>query len=239
MASRAEEPQWTGRQKFHKNMTREICSSSCMQVWFLRKQISISEFRRTIYNPGLAEMNEFSWFPPANRASSVMGADDVSESPDHSGFRDFSLGDENVLREAFLSALLWFTHNHQRQGLWKRPNQPRYTTSRYGWSSRSYRNKDKARGRSRRVPRWRSIPSSCLPPLLSFLPPPVASLPFLLSHIDFFPLFHFFSFDSAGLVADDSFFPSVSDWYHSHKTFPLFVAAMWHSPSFPSIFPSK
>lgn len=72
MASRAEEPQWTGRQKFHKNMTREICSSSCMQVWFLRKQISISEFRRTIYNPGLAEINEFSWFPPANRASSVM-----------------------------------------------------------------------------------------------------------------------------------------------------------------------
>ncbi|KAI3666431.1 hypothetical protein L1987_89050 [Smallanthus sonchifolius] len=45
------------------------------------KQISISEFRRTIYNPGLAEMNELSWFPPANRASSVMessGADDVS-----------------------------------------------------------------------------------------------------------------------------------------------------------------
>lgn len=80
-----------------------------MQVWFLRKQISISEFRRTIYNPGLAEINELSWFPPANRASSVMGADDVSESPDHSGFRDFSLGfngDENVLREAFLSALL-------------------------------------------------------------------------------------------------------------------------------------
>lgn len=80
-----------------------------MQVWFLRKQISISEFRRTIYNPGLAEINEFSWFPAANRASSVMGADDVSESPDHSGFRDLSLGfngDENFLREAFLSALL-------------------------------------------------------------------------------------------------------------------------------------
>lgn len=75
--------------------------------------------------------------------------------------------------------------------------------------------------------------------LFSFLPPPVASLPFLLSHIDFFPLFHFFSFDSAVLVADDSFFPSVSDWYHSHKTFPLFVAAMWHSPSFPYLFPSK
>ena len=82
----------------------------------------------------------------------------MSESPDHSGFRDFSLGfndDENVLREAFLSALLWFTHNHQRQGLRKRPNQPRCITSRYGWSSRSYRKKDKARGRSRRVPRRR------------------------------------------------------------------------------------
>jgi hypothetical protein len=79
-----------------------------MQVWFLRKQISISEFRRTIYNPGLAEMNEFSWFPGEQR-NGVPGADDVSESPDHSGFRDFSLGfhgDENVLREAFLSALL-------------------------------------------------------------------------------------------------------------------------------------
>lgn len=36
------------------------------------EKISISEFRRTIYNPGLAEINEFSWFPPANRASSVM-----------------------------------------------------------------------------------------------------------------------------------------------------------------------
>lgn len=82
----------------------------------------------------------------------------MSESPDHSGFRDFSLGfndDENVLREAFLSALLWFTHNHQRQGLRKRPNQPRCITSGYGWSSRSYRKKDKARGRSRRVPRRR------------------------------------------------------------------------------------
>lgn len=32
-------------------------------------------------------------------------------------------------------ALLWFTHNHQRQGLRKRPNQPRYITNRYGWSS--------------------------------------------------------------------------------------------------------
>lgn len=83
------------------------------------------------------------------------------------------------------------------------------------------------------------ITFTCLPPLWSFLPPPVASLPFLLSHIDFFVLFHFFSFDSAVLLADDSFFPSVSDWYHSHKTFLLFVAAMWHSPSFPSIFPSK
>lgn len=72
MASRAEEPQWTGRQKFHKNMTRDICSSSCMQVWFLRKQISISKFRRTIYNPGLAEINELPRLPPANRASSVM-----------------------------------------------------------------------------------------------------------------------------------------------------------------------
>lgn len=82
----------------------------------------------------------------------------MSESPDHSGFRDFSLGfngDENVLREAFPSALLWFTHNHQRQGLRKRPNQPRCITSRYGWSSRSYRKKDKARGGSRRVPRRR------------------------------------------------------------------------------------
>lgn len=80
----------------------------------------------------------------------------MSENPDHSYFRDFSLGfngDENVLREAFLSALLWFTHNHQRQGLRKRPNQPRYITNRYGWSSRSYRNKEKARGRSKRVPR--------------------------------------------------------------------------------------
>jgi hypothetical protein len=36
------------------------------------EKISTSEFRRTIYNPGLAEINEFSWFPPANRASSVM-----------------------------------------------------------------------------------------------------------------------------------------------------------------------
>ncbi len=36
------------------------------------EKISISEFRRTIYNPGLAEINELSWFPPANRASSVM-----------------------------------------------------------------------------------------------------------------------------------------------------------------------
>ncbi|KAI3669411.1 hypothetical protein L6452_40646 [Arctium lappa] len=36
------------------------------------EKISISEFRRTIYNPGLAEINEFSRFPPANRASSVM-----------------------------------------------------------------------------------------------------------------------------------------------------------------------
>lgn len=40
------------------------------------------------------------------------GTDDVSESPDHSGFRDFSLDfndDENILQEAFLSSLLWFT----------------------------------------------------------------------------------------------------------------------------------
>ncbi|KAI3682444.1 hypothetical protein L1987_82426 [Smallanthus sonchifolius] len=48
-------------------------------------------------------------FPRGEQRNGVPGADDVSESPDHSGFRDFSLGlngDENVLREAFLSALL-------------------------------------------------------------------------------------------------------------------------------------
>ncbi|KAI3670754.1 hypothetical protein L2E82_53744 [Cichorium intybus] len=58
-------------------------------VWFLRKQISISEFRRTIYNPGLAEINEFSWFPPANRASSVM------ESPGRTTGKDYGRGQTN------------------------------------------------------------------------------------------------------------------------------------------------
>jgi hypothetical protein len=82
------------------------------------------------------------------------------------------------------------------------------------------------------------ITFTCLPSLFFFFSPPVASLPFLLYHIDFFLLFHFFSFDPAVLLADDSFFPSVSDWYHSHNTFLLFVAAMWHSLSFPYPFPS-
>jgi hypothetical protein len=58
MASRAEEPEFMGRQKFHKNMTKDICSSSCMQVWLLIKSISFSYFRRTIYNPDLAEIYE-------------------------------------------------------------------------------------------------------------------------------------------------------------------------------------
>ena len=47
-----------------------------------------------------------------------------------------------------------FSYNHQWQELQNRPNQPRqYTTSIYATSSRSYRNKEKARGRFRCVPR--------------------------------------------------------------------------------------
>ncbi|KAI3729906.1 hypothetical protein L6452_18578 [Arctium lappa] len=53
------------------------------------EKISISEFRRTIYNPGLAKINEFSWFPPANRASSVM------ESPGRTTGKDYGRGQTN------------------------------------------------------------------------------------------------------------------------------------------------
>ncbi|KAL2493845.1 hypothetical protein Fot_37602 [Forsythia ovata] len=70
-------------------MTRDICSSSCMQVWFLRKQLSISEFRRTIYNPGLAEINELPRLPPTNRASSIM------ESPGRTTGKGYGRGQTN------------------------------------------------------------------------------------------------------------------------------------------------
>ncbi|KAI3667059.1 hypothetical protein L6452_42101 [Arctium lappa] len=51
------------------------------------EKISISEFRHTIYKSGLAEINEFSWFPSANRAS-------IGELFDSDLFR----GDERLLQ---------------------------------------------------------------------------------------------------------------------------------------------